>query len=131
MALAIVSARAAVESCEAQGFYIGASVIDTSGQPRAMVESNGSDGGHVYVAVRKALVALALKMPSSKGTEAVKADPSLLSRITPQMFVMEGAVPIYVGSELIGAIGGSGAAGGNADEVCAVAGLEKIKDRVR
>ena len=96
-----------------------------------MVESNGSDGGHVYVAVRKALVALALKMPSSKGTEAVKADPSLLSRITPQMFVMEGAVPIYVGSELIGAIGGSGAAGGNADEVCAVAGLEKIKDRVR
>ena len=131
MALAIEAARAAVESCEAQGFYIGASVIDTSGQPRAMVESNGSDGGHVYVAVRKALVALALKMPSSKGTEAVKADPSLLSRITPQMFVMEGAVPIYVGSELIGAIGGSGAAGGNADEVCAVAGLEKIKDRVR
>jgi uncharacterized protein GlcG (DUF336 family) len=131
MALAIEAARAAVESCDAQGFYIGASVIDTSGQPRAMVESNGSDGGHVYVAVRKALVALALKMPSSKGTEAVKTDPSLLSRITPQMFVMEGAVPIYVGSEIIGAIGASGAAGGDADEVCAVAGLEKIKDRVR
>ena len=131
MALAIEGARAAVESCEAQGFYIGASVIDTSGQPRAMVESNGSDGGHVYVAVRKALVALALKMPSSKGTEAVRNDPSLLSRITPQMFVMEGAVPIYVGSEIIGAIGASGAAGGDADEVCAVAGLQKIKDRVR
>lgn len=45
MALAIEAARTAVEACEAGGFYIGASVIDTSGQPRAMVESDGSDGG--------------------------------------------------------------------------------------
>jgi hypothetical protein len=47
MALAMEAARAAVENCEAGGYYIGASVIDTSGQPRAMVESDGSDGGHV------------------------------------------------------------------------------------
>lgn len=47
MALAIEAARAAVEACEKGGFYIGASVINTSGQPRAMVESDGSDGGHV------------------------------------------------------------------------------------
>ena len=130
MALAIEAARAAVESCEAGGYYIGASVIDTFGQPRAMVESDGSDGGHVYVAVRKALVALALKMPSSKASEAVQKSPELLSRITPQMFVMEGAVPIMAGSEMIGAIGASGAAGGDQDEVCAIAGLQKIKDRV-
>jgi uncharacterized protein GlcG (DUF336 family) len=131
MALAIEAARAAVESCEAGGFYIGASVIDTSGQPRAMVESDGSDGGHVYVAVRKALVALTLKMPSSKASEVVQKSPELLSRITPQMFVMEGAIPIMAGSEIIGAIGASGAAGGDQDEVCAMDGLKKIKDRVR
>jgi len=131
MALAIEAARAAVEACEAGGFYIGASVIDTSGQPRAMVESDGSDGGHVYVAVRKALVALKFKMPSSKASQAVPQDPALLAQVTPQMFVMEGAVPIYAGSELIGAIGASGAAGGDQDEICAVAGLEKIKNRVR
>jgi uncharacterized protein GlcG (DUF336 family) len=95
-----------------------------------MVESDGSDGGHVYVAVRKALVALALKMPSSQASEAVQKSPALLSRITPQMFVMEGAVPIMAGSEMIGAIGASGAAGGDQDEVCAIAGLQKIKDRV-
>lgn len=130
MALAIEAARAAVENCEAGGYYIGASVIDTSGKPRAMVESDGSDGGHVYVAVRKALVALTLKMPSSQASEAVQKSPALLSRITPQMFVMEGAVPIMAGSEVIGAIGASGAAGGNQDEVCAIAGLQKIKDRV-
>jgi uncharacterized protein GlcG (DUF336 family) len=131
MSLAIEAARAAVESCEAGGYYTGASVIDTSGQPRAMVESDGSDGGHVYVAVRKALVALTFKMASSKASQAVPKDPALLSRVTPQMFVMQGAVPIMAGSEIIGAIGVSGAAGGDQDEVCAVNGLQKIKDRVR
>ena len=70
---------AAVDTCAAGGFYIGASVIDTSGQPRAMVEAEGSDGGHVYVAVRKALVALTFKMPSSKASETVPADPTMLA----------------------------------------------------
>ena len=129
--LAIEAARAAVDSCASGGFYIGASVIDTSGQPRAAVEAEGSDGGHVYVAVRKALVALTFKMPSSKAATAVQTDKALLARVTPNMFVMEGAVPIMAGSEIIGAIGASGAAGGDQDEVCATAGLNKIKDRVK
>ena len=94
--LAIEAARAAVDTCAAGGFYIGASVIDTSGQPRATVEAEGSDGGHVYVAVRKALVALAFKMPSSKASMSVQTDKALLARVTPNMFVMEGAVPIMV-----------------------------------
>jgi uncharacterized protein GlcG (DUF336 family) len=131
LSLAVEAARAAVDTCAAGGFYIGASVIDTSGQPRAMVEAEGSDGGHVYVAVRKALVALTFKMPSSKASETVPADPTMLARVTPNMFVMEGAVPLMVGNEVIGAIGASGAAGGNQDEVCAVAGLNKIKARLR
>lgn len=131
MSLAIEAARTAVEVCAAAGFYIGASVIDSSGQPRAMVESDGSDGGHVYVAVRKALVALTFQMPSSRAGDAVRTDPVLLARVTPNMFVMEGAVPITVGNEIIGAIGASGAAGGDQDEVCAVAGLNKIKGRLK
>ena len=129
--LAIEAARAAVDTCAAGGFYIGATVIDTSGQPRAAVEAEGSDGGHVYVAVRKALVALTFKMPSSNASMAVQTDQALLARVTPNMFVMEGAVPIMAGSEIIGAIGASGAAGGDQDEVCAIAGLNKIKDRVK
>jgi uncharacterized protein GlcG (DUF336 family) len=131
LSLAIEAARAAVDTCTAGGFYVGASVIDTSGQPRAMVEAEGSDGGHVYVAVRKALVALTFKMPSSQASKVVPADKALLARVTPNMFVMEGGVPIMVGNEVIGAIGASGAAGGDQDEVCAVAGLKKIKERLK
>jgi uncharacterized protein GlcG (DUF336 family) len=129
--LAIEAARAAVDTCAAGGFYIGATVIDTSGQPRAAVEAEGSDGGHVYVAARKALVALTFKMPSSQAAMAVQTDKALLAKVTPNMFVMEGAVPLVAGSEIIGAIGASGAAGGDQDEVCAIAGLNKIKTRLK
>jgi uncharacterized protein GlcG (DUF336 family) len=131
LSLAVEAVRAAVDTCSAGGYYIGASVIDMSGQPRAMMEAEGSDGGHVYVAVRKALVALTFRMPSSKASEVVPGDKALLARVTPNMFVMEGAVPIVVGNEVIGAIGASGAAGGDQDEVCAIAGLNRIKDRIK
>jgi uncharacterized protein GlcG (DUF336 family) len=41
-----------------------------------------------------------------------------------------GGVPIKVGNETIGAIGISGAPGGDKDEACANAGLAKISDRL-
>jgi uncharacterized protein GlcG (DUF336 family) len=78
-----------------------------------------------------ALVALTFKIPSSQGAETVQSDKALLARVTPNMFVMEGAVPLMVGSEVIGAIGASGAAGGDQDEVCAMAGYNKIKERLK
>jgi uncharacterized protein GlcG (DUF336 family) len=39
-------------------------------------------------------------------------------------------VPIKVGNQTIGAIGVSGAPGGDKDEACADAGLAKISDRL-
>jgi uncharacterized protein GlcG (DUF336 family) len=41
-----------------------------------------------------------------------------------------GGVPIKAGKETIGAIGVSGAPGGDKDEACANAGLAKISDRL-
>jgi uncharacterized protein GlcG (DUF336 family) len=47
-----------------------------------------------------------------------------------QMVTALGGVPIKVGNETIGAIGVSGAPGGDKDEACANAGLAKISDRL-
>jgi uncharacterized protein GlcG (DUF336 family) len=38
-----------------------------------------------------------------------------------------GGVPIRVGNEVIGAVGVSGAPGGEKDEVCANAGIAKVE----
>src|SRR5580692_580348 len=134
MNLAIEAARAAIETCRAEGYRVGVSVIDSVGEARAMLTADGSDGSHIFVATRKALTALAFEMPSSKASEMLPADKAMLARVKPNMFVMPGALPIVVDHTTIGAIGVSGAAGtpfGHADEVCAAAGLQKIRDRLK
>ena len=129
MSQSVDAARAAVASCAAAGYRVGATVIDSAGEARAMLTADGSDGSHVFVAMRKALTALQFKMPSSRANELVPKDPALLARVTPAMFVEGGALPIVVDHETIGAIGVSGAGGtpiGHQDEVCAAAGLKVI-----
>jgi uncharacterized protein GlcG (DUF336 family) len=140
LSLALEAARTAVDTCAAAGYRIGAAVIDSVGEARVMLTADGSDGSHVFVAMRKALTALRFEMPSSKASELVPNDPELLARVTPNMFVAGGAVPITLNGETIGAIGVSGAgAGGNGsaavigrqDEACAEAGLRKITKQLK
>jgi uncharacterized protein GlcG (DUF336 family) len=140
LALAIEAARTAIDTCAAAGYRIGAAVIDSVGEARALLTADGSDGSHVFVAMRKALTALRFEMPSSQASEVVPKDPELLARVTPNMFVAGGAVPIMHNGQTIGAIGVSGAGGrsssatggiGRQDEACAAAGLRRIEKQIR
>jgi uncharacterized protein GlcG (DUF336 family) len=49
----------------------------------------------------------------------------------PNISLIPGGVTIKVGDEVVGAIGVAGGPGGNYDENCARAGLDKIKDRLK
>jgi uncharacterized protein GlcG (DUF336 family) len=131
--IAVEAARAAVDTCAAAGYRIGAAVIDSAGEARALLTADGSDGSHVFVAMRKALTALRFRVPSSEAHDRISRDHSLLTRVTPNMFVEGGAVPILIDGAVIGAIGVSGAGGavlGQQDESCALAALNKIKGRL-
>ncbi|MGA2190204.1 MAG: heme-binding protein [Steroidobacteraceae bacterium] len=126
LAHAVRAARAAVDRCAAAGYRVGAAVVDSAGEARAMLTADHADGSHVFVAMRKALTAVAFGMPSSAANEAVTQHEELVARVTPNMFVEAGALPIVQNGAVIGAIGVSGAAGwpiGHQDELCAAAGL--------
>ena len=47
------------------------------------------------------------------------------------MVAAQGALPIKIGEETIGAVGVSGAPGGEKDEVCAKAGIDKAADALK
>jgi uncharacterized protein GlcG (DUF336 family) len=131
--LSMAAAHAAVKTCSAAGYRVGAAVIDTIGEARAMLTADGSDGSHVFVAMRKALAALEFRVPSSEAYAKVMQDKTLIARVKPNMFVEGGAVPIFSHGELIGAIGVSGAGGtviGQQDEACASAALKQIRARL-
>jgi len=49
----------------------------------------------------------------------------------PHMLLAQGAIKIKLGTEPIGAIGVGGAPGGELDESCAKAGLDKISGRLK
>jgi len=49
----------------------------------------------------------------------------------PHLLLLGGGIAIKVGDEVVGAIGASGAPGGDLDDACAHAGLDKIKDQLR
>jgi uncharacterized protein GlcG (DUF336 family) len=49
----------------------------------------------------------------------------------PHILLLGGALRIKVGDEAIAAIGVGGAPGGDLDEACAKAGLEKISARLK
>jgi uncharacterized protein GlcG (DUF336 family) len=47
-----------------------------------------------------------------------------------RVLLLGGGLPIQAGNEVIGAIGVGGAPGGNLDEACAQARIDRIKDRL-
>jgi uncharacterized protein GlcG (DUF336 family) len=42
-----------------------------------------------------------------------------------------GGVPIKIGDEVIGAVGSSGAVGGDKDEICSNAGIAAVADKLK
>ena len=56
--------------------------------------------------------------------------PSILAKL-PHLVLSAGGIVLKIGDEVIGAIGVSGAPGGEKDETCGHAGFDKIKDRLK
>jgi uncharacterized protein GlcG (DUF336 family) len=129
--LALEAAKEAVAACK--GYHIGVSIIDAAGTPKLYYIPDGTAGFHAYTGFRKAYTALTFKMPTSNVGALSKTDPSVVARIAADVNLLSfaGGLPIVVGTEIIGAIGVSGAEPSAVDERCAIAGLDKVKERLR
>jgi uncharacterized protein GlcG (DUF336 family) len=81
--------------------------------------------------MRKAYTARTTRSPSGALVDRVKADPTLGFVHLTNVIAVQGALPIKVGDEVIGAAGASGAPGGEKDEACVKAGLDKVADQLK
>ena len=131
--LALEAAQTAVATCTANGYAVGATVVDAAGFSHVVFSADGARGQAVDSSFRKAYTAAAFKTASASIEASVKTDTALAAKVAadPKMFARAGAVPIMAAGELIGAIGVGGAPGGDKDEVCAKAGLAKIAGRLK
>lgn len=127
--LAMQMAHAALAKCRAGNFHVSVHVIDNLGFDIVAIRDDGSSLVNFDVSRRKAITALTYKRPSSEmATQFANMSPS---RIIPDIFAVQGGVPVKVDGETIGAIGVGGATGANGDETCANAGLEAVADQLK
>lgn len=130
-ALAVEAAQAAIAACKAQGYNVSAAVADRDGMQKVLIVRDGPPFVTAEVARRKAYTSAKLGVSTGDFTKRV-SDPHAFN---PGMFdrrlsTGQGGLPIKVGSETIGGIAVAGAPGGDKDEACARAGLDKVKDQL-
>jgi uncharacterized protein GlcG (DUF336 family) len=130
-ALAVEAAQAAIAACKAQGYNVSVTIADREGAPRLLLMGDGAGALTREITRRKAYTAAVLKISSGDFGKRVATpgafNPSIYD---PSFTTGQGGLPIKVGDDTIGAIGASGAPGGDKDEACASAGLAKISDRL-
>lgn len=126
---ALVAAKAAMDSCRKQGYQIGVAVVDRSGITQIFLRDRFAGAHTVDVATSKAWTAASFRTSTlDLAAETQAGRPMSGIRSTPRMMAVGGGVVIEAGGTTLGAIGVSGAPGGEADEACARAGVEAIAD---
>jgi uncharacterized protein GlcG (DUF336 family) len=117
----------ALEVCRKNGYKVTVTVVDAAGGTKIVLHDDGARPHTIENSMRKAYTSLTSGRTSGEYGKLNVANPQSvgalhLDRIT----TLEGALPIKSGNEVIGAIGVSGAPGGDKDAVCAQAGIDKI-----
>src|SRR5438876_5628434 len=127
-----------VANCAQKGYTVTAVVVDLDGIRQALLRGNGAPihslDNAFYKAYSAASLTLARKEDSTKtvADRMGKAPPSTVPQTPlPNVTYAVGGVTIMAGGTAIGAIGVSGAPGGNFDEECARAAIAKIQDRMK
>jgi uncharacterized protein GlcG (DUF336 family) len=122
---ALAVSNGALEKCHADGYHISLTVLDASGLVKLQVRGDGTGPHTLEHSRRKAYTALTFKRTSAETAKAwaqAKTPPPAIEGTVGAA----GGVPIKAGDEIIGAIGVSGAPGGDRDEACADAGIARI-----
>jgi uncharacterized protein GlcG (DUF336 family) len=130
-AIAITIAQTTIETCKANGYAVSVTVVGRNGEIILQVRGDNTGPHTIENSMRKAYTARTFRSPSGTLVERVKAEPTLgLIHLT-NVIANQGALPIKVGDEVIGAAGASGAPGGEKDEACVKAGIDKVADQLK
>ena len=133
LALALEAAQTAVSTCAAGGNKVTALVVDYHGSLIALLSGDGASYKTPEFAGYKAATVMKFKVASRVISDKADKDPALAAELKadPKIGAAHiGGLPIVIDGQVIGAIAVSGSAGGDKDEGCAQAGLDKIASRL-
>ena len=129
--IAVAMAQTAVQTCTAQGYKVSAHVLGRNAEVLVAMRGDGTGPHTMENSMRKAYTARMQRRPSGEFATAAKDNPTIGALHLANMIPAQGALPIKVGDDVIGAIGVSGAPGGDKDEACAKAGIDKVAGQLK
>jgi len=129
LSLASEIASEAVRSCAESGYQVSAVVVDRSGATQVVMRDVFASRFTIEIAERKAN-AVVLSGVDSAEFRINRADILAEMNEVNGILVLEGGLPIRAAGSLLGAIGVSGAPGGDKDAECAKAGLDSVLERL-
>lgn len=128
-AAALRVAQAALAECQKGGYVVAVAVVDRSGNPLALLRDNLAGPHTPQTAIGKAWTAVSFRNNTTSLLElSGPGKPSAGIRDIPGAIVLGGGLTINAKGILLGAVGVSGAPGGDLDDKCGNAGIKAIQD---
>ncbi len=128
---ALIAAKAALEACRKAGYQVTVAVVDRAGLLQTLLRDRYAGAHTIEVASNKAWTAASFRTSTSDlANETQPGKPMSGLRNLPKFLAAGGGVVIQAGGSTLGAIGVSGAPGGEADDGCAAAGVAAIADAI-
>jgi uncharacterized protein GlcG (DUF336 family) len=128
---ALTIASTAVATCKQQGYRVSAHVVGRNGEVLVALRGDNASPHTFENSMRKAYTARTFRVPSGEIVKRLKENPQFAGVFLTNVIATEGALPITVGDDVIGAVGVSGAPGGDKDAACAKTGLDKVADQLK
>jgi uncharacterized protein GlcG (DUF336 family) len=130
-AIALTIAETAIATCKTNGYNVSVTVVGRNAETLVQVRGDNTGPHTMENSMRKAYTARTFRIPSGDMVTRVKNDPTLGLIHLSNVIANQGALPIKVGDDTIGAAGASGAPGGEKDEACIKAGIDKVADQLK
>lgn len=124
-------ADAALDACRKAGYQVAVAVVDRSGVQQVVLRDRYAGAHTPDTATRKAWTAASFNTDTLALSDTTQpGKPQFGARAVTHALMLGGGVPIEVAGSLVGAVGVSGAPGGEQDDACARAGLDAIEERL-
>ncbi len=130
MELARDIASTSIDVCRKQGYHVSVVVVDRHGLIRASLRDDLASRFTLEVAERKANMTVMAWSDSGQFRKVREDIRQELNHID-GLIVMEGGVRIVSGGYNLGAVGVSGAPGGDKDAACAKKALKILDERIQ
>lgn len=131
MKMALMIFEGTIEQCSKDGYKVSVVIVDKAGNVAASLRGDGTPPHTMEFGRLKAYTARTRGQTSLEFKNLTDKPESAFLKQIPNVVAVGGGVPIKAGNEVIGAVGVSGAPGGEKDEACALAGIAKVSDALK